>query len=303
MEEKKISLSREQIKQLSDANSESLEKEIVELQILGTKADLNYRNFWLKSEEIHSIFKKINPLEKSERKRLWTFFQEVRNKVKEKQAREKEIEKSAFERASREVFALIEEIKEIISKEDREPFEVETLLFSLEQLKLAAKGDISALPDTPDKSFLIFRLKKKLKYEENLEKEIARTIRKAEKWLKNLSKKKFEEIKISLDKLESQIGSMPLSKVKKALRAISNEIFGPYLVKQQREDLKNQIVKLYGESGKEKKEKKSEMIADLKQEEIAKDEKGSSPKKSGEGKMKEIKILLEELEQSILKQN
>jgi len=302
MEEKKIKLSREQIKQLSDANAESLQKEIVELKMLGVKEDLNYKDFWRKSEGIHSIFKKITPLEKSERRRLWILFQEVREKVKEKQAKEKEVEKRVFEKTSKEIISLLEEVKEIIAKEAAEPYEVETLLFSLEQIKLVSKGDISALPDTPEKSFIIFRLKKKLVYEENLEKEIAKTIKEADKWLKNVAKIKFEEIKASLNKLEVEIDLLPLSKLKKALKTISNEIMGPYLVKQQKEELKNQIVRLSEKMEKGKKDNSSEKIPKEKQEAKAKEEEPAQ-QKIGSKKMKEVKILLEELEQSILKQS
>lgn len=302
MEEKKIKLSREQIKQLSDANAESLQKEIVELKMLGAKEDLNYKDFWRKSEGIHSIFNKITPLEKSERRRLWILFQEVREKVKERQAKEKEVEKRVFEKTSKEIISLLEEVKEIIAKEAAEPYEVETLLFSLEQLKLVSKGDISSLPDTPEKSFIIFRLKKKLVYEENLEKEIAKTIKEADKWLKNVAKIKFEEIKASLKKLEGEIDLLPLSKLKKALKAISNEIMGPYLVKQQKEELKNQIVRLSEKMEKGKKDNSSEKIPKEKQEAKAKEEEPAQ-QKIGSKKMKEVKILLEELEQSILKQS
>ncbi|MCX7829631.1 MAG: hypothetical protein N2445_01025 [Acidobacteria bacterium] len=300
MNDRKLNLSREQIKQLSDANAEMLEGKIFDLQLFGREKNVDFKKFWQKSEEIHSIFKKITPLEKSARKRLWTFFEKVRDDVRKRQAKEKEIEKIAFERVSNIVLCLIEEIKEIISKETSEAFEAEILLYSLEQLKSLTKGEISSLPDIPEKTFISNYLKSRnYLIDKSVQKDALGCIKEAEKWLKAISNKKFEEINVALSDLENNISQLPISKVRRIVKTLTNEILGPFLVKQQKEELKKKVEKFYENhrSQKEREERKDTKGA-IKQVEKA-DESSLKEKKE---RKKEINIILEELEKSVLKQ-
>ncbi len=301
MSKRQTVLSREQINQLSDANAELLEKLILELQIFGKKPRINYRQFWQKSEEIHTLFKKITPLKKADRRKLWVFFEEVRKRIKERQAFEKEIEKLVPEKISTEIMLLIGEIREVISKERVEPFEIENLLFSLEQLKSVKKGDILSLPDTPERAFVVFRLKGKLKLDENLKKLMQKTIEETEKWLKLMSQNRFEEIICNIEQLKREKLQVPLPQIKKVLRTITNEIMEPYLVREQKEKLQREVKKLYEEIAELTKSKKPEEEQIKMEKEEDKVKEGLKLEKEKNSIMKEIGILLKELEQTVLK--
>lgn len=294
----KVKLTKEQLKQLAEANAEALEKDIMNLQKLCESKDVNFQEFWQKSNKIHKIFKKITPIEKVDRERLWDLFLNVRLMVKQRQEKERVLKQILKERTIKEIFFLVSDAKDLIVKENKEAYEVEMLMFFIEKLESLLKGDFSSLPDTPETAFVAVRLKK-LKFDENIRKEILNTLKVGRKCLNKIADKKYRELKESIIKIANEMNKVPPLEINRHLKSIYSEITGSYLLKQQKDKLKKSIVLILGKL--DLKGKEFESLNELKTNLIENKEK--SREKTESEKMKEIKILLEEIEQSILKQS
>lgn len=300
MKNTEVKLSKEQFKQLADANSEFLEKSIINLQKLGESKDLDFKIFWQKSNEIHKIFKGITPIEKVKREKLWKLFLNAKLMVKQRQEKERVIKQTLKERTVKEILLFLKDVKELIIKENKEVSEIELLIFFVERLKSLIKGDFESLPDTPDKAFLAVRLKK-LKFDENIREKILKTFREGKKSLQKIAEKKYDEIKETITKVANEKSKMSKSELNRWLKSINSEITSPFLLIQQKNKLKRSIASLFDQINLEKKEEEFDALNELK-ENLSKNKEESS-QRTRSGKMKEIKLLLEEIEQTFLKQS
>jgi len=306
-------LGREQLDQLAEANAEALEKEIAALGLRQKGKDLDYRGFWRESEKVHEIFKKISPLKKGDRQRLWRVFSAVRAKVRSVQEKEREWKLFLQGKLDAQIGGLAEELDEILEKKTGEPEEVENLLYLVNCLKDACRGEFKSLPDTPDTAFILARMKDKTALDAEIRGKTLREIERAERFLKRTSKEKFTELKDSIQRLEADFGKISLPALKKMLRGINKEVMGPYLVKAQKLELKQIVEGMFKsfQKGAKKDESPAEKPAPGKR---VLDKKGGTAEKADKitklvdkiqavdekGKSKEIKVLLEELEESIL---
>lgn len=228
-------LNREEIEQLSDENAKFLEREVSSLSLLLNEKKLNAKVFWKRCKDIHSLFKRITPIRKEDRKKWWEEFKNIRELAKKRIDKETYIQDFVTKKLEKEVGILVSEMKEILGNPQREPYEIEYLIFLSSQLNSFLKGDFSNLPDTPDLSLIRCYLDIKPKIAKENLKEIRKVVKKAHRFLESLSLKLFSNCRDLIDKVRNNETSDKEKKV--VLKKLREEIIISPLLKKEQKDI------------------------------------------------------------------
>lgn len=234
-----VKLSREERTQLEAANAEALGNEIAGLSGHYQGGLWNYKAFWIHSDRIHDLFKRMTPLKKSDRARLWEAFTAAREVVREKQDGERRYHQWLFEKKKEAVQGCMEELEELLEKPSKEDPDIEQILFLQDSIRLMSEPGWQGYPDTPDVALLSTRLHQRASDKENSEikRVCSKLRRKAAKFLEKGAEEKFAELTICIDRIKSERGRTGVQKLKSRLREFRNRVLCPILLREQKEQL------------------------------------------------------------------
>ena len=246
-----VKLSREERTQLEAANAEALEKEIAELGSHYEGGRWDFKAFWLHSDRIHDIFRRITPLRKNDRARLWEAFSLAREAVREKQDEERKYQQWLFYKRKEAVEGCMEELEELLEKPSKDDSDIEQILFLQDSLKLMSEPGWQGYPDTPDAALVSMKSGRKASEKENSEikRLCSKLKKKAAKFLEKGAEEKFEELSRRMEEIKFKKGSMSGQKLKSRVREIRNSILCPILLRDQKELLLKRAEEIAGGKG------------------------------------------------------
>ena len=243
-----VKLSREERTQLEAANAEALEKEIAELASHYEGGRWDFKAFWLHSDRIHDIFRRIKPLRKNDRARLWEAFSQAREAVREKQEAERRYHQWLFEKRKGSVLGCMEELEELLDRPSKEDSDIEQILFLQDSLRLMAEPGWQGYPDTPEIALVSMRRGVKASEKENAEtKRLSSKLRrKAARFLEKGAEEKFRELSRRMEELKDKKAGVSGQKLKGRIREIRTAIMCPILLREQKELLLKRAEELAG---------------------------------------------------------
>lgn len=304
-----VKLSREERTQLEDANAEALGKDIAELVEHFSEGRWDYRAFWAHSDRIHETFKKITPLKKSDRARLWDLFSDAREKVREKQDAERRYSQWLSDRRREAVRGYMEEMNEILAKPSKSDSDIEEIIFLQDALRLMTQEGWQGFPDTPDVAMAAFRTAGSQAGREaaEIKREIQKSRKKSSQFLEKGAQEKYAALEKEIAEIEDKGGRVSPARLKARLREVRKGVLSPILLGEQKERLLKRIEGMTGvpEAGQEEQAAETVSAAEKKPAAKARAEAGSARKaeKIAGGRNRkpgtEVEALLGEIEMSL----
>lgn len=245
-----VKLSREERTQLEEANAEALEKEIAGLGDHFVKGRWDYRAFWAHSDRIHETFKKITPLKKSDRARLWDLFSDVREKVREKQDAERRYIQWLSDMRHDAVRGFIEEMEEILARPSKSDSDIEEIIYLQDSLRLMTQEGWQGFPDTPDVAMASQRMAGSPAGRDaaEMKRSALKSRKKSSQFLERGAAEKFAFLEKEIAEIEEKGGQMSQARMKSRMREIRKGILCPILLGEQKERLLRKVEGIMGAS-------------------------------------------------------
>jgi len=304
-----VKLSREEIAQLEEANAEALEREIASLAGHRAGGSWRYREFWAHAARIHDSFRRMKPLRKSDRARLWIVFTEVRELVKSRQEQERKYSEWLTGIRREAVEGVTSEVEELLASPGKEDSDIEELIHLQEAMRLMAEGDWSGFPDTPQVSLIVHRLKTNEggRESEEIKKTLSKLRRKVSQFLDKGAAAKISEISALIGELREKGGSPASHSRKGRAREIRNSILSPMLLRDQKEKLLKELDEALNPPGAaegretERELEAVEKMAETSPEGAAVPEKDEKAKPGRRKEKARVEALLDEIESAVSK--